>query len=80
MSRANSRAAKARRRLERQQRDDAVDPVQHPGFDADVMTLDELTDAATRGDTLPCGCDAHELLHDQLEIEAGHLPPGWQEF
>lgn len=38
-----------------------------PGPTADglvqVQSWDEVTAAAERGETLSCGCDAHQLLH-----------------
>jgi len=35
----------------------------------DVHSYDELVGLAERGETLPCGCDAHQLLHEMLDIE-----------
>jgi hypothetical protein len=62
MSKRNSRAAKARRRQDR------VQANRSHGNDSDdglvqVQAYDELVGQAERGETLPCGCDAHELLH-----------------
>lgn len=68
MSRRNSREGKARRRAER--------AVSQPS--AEVHDFDEMVALAERGERMPCGCDAHQLLHEYLEIEAGRIPPGWQ--
>lgn len=65
MSARNSRAAKAARRKVRARRDGERPAVRE--FDPDglvqIQTWDEVTSAAGRGETLPCGCDAHQLLH-----------------
>jgi hypothetical protein len=34
--------------------------------DVDVQSWDELVALAHRGEQLPCGCDAHALLHKML--------------
>jgi hypothetical protein len=78
MSKRNSRAAKARRREDR--------PTENPSQDVtglplvEVTPVDELVELARRGERLPCGCDAHKLLHDAIDAGAGYLPPGWQRF
>jgi hypothetical protein len=63
MSRRNSREGKARRRAERAAQRDQ----QHIADLADVHSYDELVRLAEAGETLPCGCDAHALLHDLLD-------------
>jgi hypothetical protein len=65
MSKRNSREAKARRRSERAGRRTGADSEQQL---VDVRPWPEIVDMAQRGETLPCGCDAHELLHSD----------GWQ--
>jgi hypothetical protein len=77
MSKRNTREAKARRRAERAARK------VHPSRElATVQPVDgqymaELARQAEAGETLPCGCDAHQMLHDVLQIQDGYLPPGW---
>ena len=73
MSKRNSREGKARRRAERAAR---VNPA-HAQDLTDVQSLDELAVLARAGETLPCGCDAHQTLHELLGIGDGRLPPGW---
>jgi hypothetical protein len=63
MSKRNSREAKARRRAERAEHRDQMNAREL----ADVRSWADVADMAQRGETLPCGCDAHELLHS----------PGW---
>jgi hypothetical protein len=64
MSKRNTREAKARRRAEREARANRS----HGSDLVDVRSWAEVADMAQRGETLPCGCDAHELLHSD----------GWQ--
>ena len=52
MSRRNSREAKARRRAERA-----------ATVTVDVMAGVDVLRAAAEHQTLPCGCDAHDLLY-----------------
>lgn len=63
MSRRNSREAKALRRADRAAHRDQVDN----RLLVQVHLGDELMLQAERGETLPCGCDARDLLHS----------PGW---
>ena len=63
MSKRNTRAAKARRRAQRVARK-PLRPEFHA--DVDVQSWDELVALAHRGEQLPCGCDAHALLHKML--------------
>lgn len=60
MSKRNNRNEKARRRQERTARD-ASRP--DPAELVQVQSYDELVGQAERGEMLPCGCDAHQLLH-----------------
>lgn len=71
MSRRNSREGKARRRAQR------AANRQHAADLTDVRSLDEVITLAHAGEKLPCGCDAHEMLHEVLEIGEGRIPPGW---
>jgi hypothetical protein len=60
VSKRNTRTAKASRRKERAR------SAELPYWDdslADVHSMPELVGMAERGETLPCGCDAHQLLH-----------------
>lgn len=71
MSKRNTKAAKARRRADRARREQArceQAARQARSFAplVDVQSLNELVVAAGHGERLPCGCDAHELLHDML--------------
>jgi hypothetical protein len=70
MSRRNTREAKARRRADREARADQPDT---PGL-VQVQPWDELVGQAQRGETLTCGCDAHDVVHDLLR------GGGWQAF
>jgi len=65
MSKRNTKAAKARRRAQRAQ---AARRPPEPDLHAlvDVKSWDELVGLAHRGECLPCGCDAHALLHRML--------------
>lgn len=64
MSARNKRSAKAARRQERAARRTAVASSGPTGDDlVRVQSYDELVGQAERGERLPCGCDAHELLH-----------------
>ena len=62
MSARNTRAAKAARRKDRARRN-SERPAADPDGLVQIQSWDELTSTAGRGGTLPCGCDAHELLH-----------------
>ena len=72
MSKRNSRQAKASRRKARASHDEANRSHGNDSGDdlVRVQTYDEFVGQAERGETLPCGCDAHELLHSD----------GWQSF
>lgn len=69
MSARNTRVAKAARRQQRAVRSASV-ASREPTADGlvQVQLYDELAGQAERGETLPCGCDAHQLLHDMLHI------------
>lgn len=66
MSARNTRAAKAARRKDRARREANSHNVRDADSLVDVHSYDELVSLAERGDRLPCGCDAHELLHKML--------------
>jgi len=68
VSARNKRSAKAARRKDRARRDRLSNGHGDRLNDslADVHSLDELVSLAERGATLPCGCDAHALLHEML--------------
>jgi len=66
MSARNTRAAKAARRKDRARKD--RQQADHGDLTA-VHSLPELVDLAERGETLPCGCDAHQLLHEMLNVD-----------
>lgn len=51
----------SRRAWERRSRGEAFQP--ESDSLVDVHTHDELVGLAERGEALPCGCDAHQLLH-----------------
>lgn len=53
---SRAKRAGSRRNWERRQAD-RRDPL------VQVQMYDELVGQAERGETLPCGCDAHQLLH-----------------
>ena len=64
MSRRNSHDAKRQRRAEREAHHAAAARDRAAGLpSAEIHELDEMYDLAARGERLPCGCDAHELLH-----------------
>ena len=70
MSKRNRRDVKARRRKERADR--AADGALYdPDGLVRVQALPELMGMAERGETLECGCDAHELLHGMLSGDEG---------
>jgi hypothetical protein len=64
VSKRNSKAGKARRRAERARQ---VEDHQDLGDLVEVQSLAEVEALARRGECLPCGCDAHELLHEMLD-------------
>lgn len=84
MSKRNTRAGKARRRRQREVSELSVrkSPLRGVNLtpESDITSIGELVELAERGETLPCGCDAHAMLHDALAVQAGHLPDGWQRF
>ena len=67
MSKRNSKVAKAARRAGREA---ARANLHTPEPLVTVRSFGELVDAAEHGETLPCGCNAHELLHGD----------GWEEI
>jgi len=62
MSRRNSRVAKARRRAERGERARSQSLVE-------AMDGAEFFRAVAEHETLPCGCDAHDLLNGEWEVD-----------
>jgi hypothetical protein len=70
----NKRSAKAARRTDRARKDRQEANGYHGSDLAFVHSLPELADLAERGERLPCGCDAHDLLHGMLTGD------GWEEL
>lgn len=64
MSKRNTHDAKAARRAAREKIHARAAADITAGLPSvDIHDGDELADLAARGERLPCGCDAHELLH-----------------
>ena len=67
MSKRNSHAAKAARRAAREVHAQAAADTAAGRPAVDIHGLAEVTELAKRGERMPCGCDAHEMLHEMLE-------------